>query len=175
MRKRNATATPHMVGYNPPAAPIRPAWHGRAFLVEALILLALLIGSLAVVMNVCAKAYDEGSQGVRTTQAVQLAQNTAEEFAANPASMMESDSSGANAQTNADAQQNADADTSNEETLTAQVQVTPEHYEAGTLYKATITICDEAGSVIYSLDTARYVANNAGESDNGTGGSEVSR
>lgn len=131
---------------------IRPGWHGRAFLVEALILLALIIGSLAVVMNVYVKAHDEGADGMHLTSAIQLAQNAAEEFAADP-------SGTSNLQLEQDE-------------LVANVQVESEQHAAGMLYYATIVVQDSSGETLYSLDTARYKAGDEGSAAD-TGGTSA--
>ena len=59
-------------------------WPGAAFIVEALLLLVFLAGSLAVLMELNADADAAGQQSADLMAAMTLASNAAEEFAANP-------------------------------------------------------------------------------------------
>ena len=63
----------------------KASWHGKAFLVEALVLLVFLVASLSILVALFVQARTEADEGERLSQAVQLAQNAAEEFAADPA------------------------------------------------------------------------------------------
>lgn len=126
----------------------RPAWSGAAFIVEAILLLAFLIGSLAVFTQMFALSMQKSAESQTLSQAVALASSTAERFAADPA----------------DAQ-----GTELRDGLRVECQVTPEMTDTGTLYRAEIAVYDEtdgaasAGGVagaanepIYSISTARY-------------------
>lgn len=62
----------------------RSVWPGAAFIVEALLLLVFLAGSLAVLMELNADADAAGQQSADLMAAMTLASNAAEEFAANP-------------------------------------------------------------------------------------------
>ena len=62
----------------------RSVWPGAAFVVEALLLLVFLAGSLAVLMELNADADAAGQQSADLMEAMTLASNAAEEFAANP-------------------------------------------------------------------------------------------
>lgn len=122
----------------------KASWHGKAFLVEALVLLVFLVASLSILVALFVQARTEADEGERLSQAVQLAQNAAEEFAADPAG----------------SQGLAIEDGG----LMATVQVGEEAHESGSLLNATVTVVDEegdgsieAGEEIYRLDTARYV------------------
>lgn len=122
----------------------KASWHGKAFLVEALVLLVFLVASLSILVALFVQARTEADEGERLSQAVQLAQNAAEEFAADPAG----------------SQGLAIEDGG----LVATVQVGEEAHESGSLLSATVTVVDEegggsieAGEEIYRLDTARYV------------------
>ena len=122
----------------------KASWHGKAFLVEALVLLVFLVASLSILVALFVQARTEADEGERLSQAVQLAQNAAEEFAADPAG----------------SQGLAIEDGG----LVATVQVGEEAHESGSLLNATVTVVDEegggsieAGEEIYRLDTARYV------------------
>lgn len=64
-------------------------WSGAAMLVEAMLLLAFLIASLAVLTQVFATAVEKANQGTQLTAAVAAASETAERFAANPAAVSE--------------------------------------------------------------------------------------
>lgn len=123
---------------------ITPGWHGRAFLVESLVLLAFLVASLAVLMGLFTHARIESAEGERLASAVQLAQNAAEEFAADPLA--------------------APGQTFEHDGLEAEVSVEPEPSSAGTLFHATVVVCDAdgsgafaAGEEVYRLNTACYV------------------
>ena len=122
----------------------KASWHGKAFLVEALVLLVFLVASLSILVALFVQARTEADEGERLSQAVQLAQNAAEEFAADPIG----------------SQGLAIEDGG----LVATVQVGEEAHESGSLLNATVTVVDEegggsieAGEEIYRLDTARYV------------------
>ena len=122
----------------------KASWHGKAFLVEALVLLVFLVASLSILVALFVQARTEADEGERLSQAVQLAQNAAEELAADPVG----------------SQGLAIEDGG----LVAPVQVGEEAHESGSLLNATVTVVDEegggsieAGEEIYRLDTARYV------------------
>lgn len=119
-------------------------WHGKAFLVEALVLLVFLVASLSILVSLFVQARTKADEGERLSQAVQLAQNAAEEFAADPAG--------------------AQGLALQDDGLVATVQVGEDLHESGLLLNATVTVVDEegggsiaAGEEIYRLDTARYV------------------
>ena len=116
--------------------PDRQAQSQLAFLVEA--------RCCSILVALFVQARTEADEGERLSQAVQLAQNAAEEFAADPAG----------------SQGLAIEDGG----LVATVQVGEEAHESGSLLNATVTVVDEegggsieAGEEIYRLDTARYV------------------
>lgn len=122
----------------------KASWHGKAFLVEALVLLVFLVASLSILVSLFVQARTEADEGERLSQAVQLAQNAAEEFAADPAG--------------------AQGLALQDDGLVATVQVGEDPHESGLLLNATVTVVDEegggsiaAGEEIYRLDTARYV------------------
>lgn len=124
----------------------KASWHGKAFLVEALVLLVFLVASLSILVALFVQARTEADEGERLSQAVQLAQNAAEEFAADPVGV--------------GSQGLAIEDGG----LVATVRVGEEAHESGSLLNATVTVVDEegggsieAGEEIYRLDTARYV------------------
>lgn len=138
----------------------KASWHGKAFLVEALVLLVFLVASLSILVGLFVQARTEGAAGERLSRAVQLAQNTAEAFAADPAAaqdlVMEDDG------------------------LVATVQAEGEPHESGWLLNATVTVVDRDGSSAfgpgeeaYRLETARYVPGFAGDALQAAGGSDV--
>ena len=103
----------------------KASWHGKAFLVEALVLLVFLVASLSILVALFVQARTEADEGERLSQAVQLAQNAAEEFAADPAG--------------------SQGLTIEDGGLVATVQVGEEAHESGSLLNATVTVVDEEG------------------------------
>lgn len=67
----------------------RAVWPGAAFIVEALLLLVFLTGSLAVLMNLNAEADRIGRESADLMDGLVLASNVAEEFAADPIAFKE--------------------------------------------------------------------------------------
>lgn len=134
----------------------RRTWHGAAFIVEALVLLAFLMASLAVLVGLMGSAHERGSAADELSCATILAANDAEKFAADPAAPH-------------DAERFASVDGSlvklgdgNAEDGTPVYElvriVTPRTQEAGTLYEARILVsCD--GKPVYELSTSRYASN----------------
>lgn len=149
----------------------RASWHGTALLVEALVLLAFLVASLALFMQAFAQARGMGAEGSELAQAVAMASNLAEEFAADPAAEPEplerdgltascavatvaADDAG-----HADGQTGPDADDAPSGISSG---------AAGTLYRATIHVTDGDGDEVYRLVTERYAS---GDDAAGTDGS----
>ena len=149
----------------------RASWHGTALLVEALVLLAFLVASLALFMQAFAQARGMGADGSELAQAVAMASNLAEEFAADPAAEpepLERDgltascavatvaAGGADGQTDPDADDTPSGDSSG---------------AAGTLYRATILVTDGDGDEVYRLVTERYArgAATSGHGDDAAG------
>lgn len=114
----------------------RSSWHGAAFLVEALILLAFLIASMAIFFQLFSAASMQGKESVRLTEAVTLASSAAEEFAADPTSVP--------------AGQTVNG-------YQVEWNVTPHATSAGVLYDAHIVVSQD-GQELYALDTSRYVS-----------------
>ncbi len=128
------------------------AWHGTAFVVESLVLLAFLAFALAVFMQLFGAAHVRGAEERQLTQAVLLASNAAEEFAAAP------QAGSTTATFDGDGGEPASAEA--EDAYLVSSDVTPERTEGGTLYRADITVtCD--GEAVYRLETARYVSDGA--------------
>ena len=149
----------------------RASWHGTALLVEALVLLAFLVASLALFMQVFAQARGMGAEGSELAQAVAMASDLAEEFAADPAvepdplerdgltascavaTVAADDAGGADGQTDPEADDAPSGVSSG---------------TAGTLHRATILVTDGDGDEVYRLVTERYAS---GDDAAGTDGS----
>lgn len=144
----------------------RASWHGTALLVEALVLLAFLVASLALFMQVFAQTRGMGAEGSELAQAVAMASDLAEEFAADPAvepdplerdgltascavaTVAADDAGGADGQTDPDADDAPSGVSSG---------------AAGTLYRATILVTDGDGDEVYRLVTERYASGDGAE------------
>lgn len=116
---------------------------GIAFIIEMLVLLVLISGCLAVLVESFALSHQLGIENSNTVQAVHLASDTAEDFSANPTAVPEV--------------QMADD-------LIVITHITEQPEPRGTLYKATIQVFgaeQEMGHDLsepyYQLETARYV------------------
>lgn len=139
-------------------------WHGTAFVVEALVLLVFLAFALAVFMQLFGAAHNRGLGERQLTQAVLLASNAAEEFAAAPlagtsAEAFDGDGNALVASAEAGAGEAADA-------YVVSREVVPVLMENGTLYRASIAVfCD--GEAVYKLETSRYVSDGAAGADVG--------
>ena len=109
---------------------------GLAMVVEAIVLVLFLAGSLAVLTQLFAAASMRSREGERLAQAISAATTCAERFAADPAGT---------------------SGTSTDDGLVVDCEVTPEQTDAGTLYHATITVFSDATEApLYVLETARY-------------------
>ncbi len=150
-------------------------WPGAAFVVEALLLLVFLAGSLAVLMELNADADAAGQQSADLMEAMTLASNAAEEFAANPELAAATGALG-------DEEEAARVRYGTGLVMTRTVEAEP--LAAGTMYRARIAVWHEgvaaaesvgAGSggpkpapaegsaePVYTLETACYVANDGG-------------
>ncbi len=135
------------------------AFSGAAFVIEALILLVFLAACLALFMSMFGTANEIGVENTRQEQAITLAANEAELFAADPTG-----SFGAHEVSVATGLAGRTATSASPETeiFTVRCDVTPEAMAAGTLYRALITITFE-GETLYSLQTAHYVSDTESE------------
>lgn len=114
-------------------------WHGMAFIIEAVVLLAFIALAISVFFRLFAYSEGASAQSQQLSAAVAYASNTAEQFAASPTSMSDYSKT--------------------EDGLHVTCQVEPNKTSAGTLYKATITISDPtSGDELYTLHTASYVS-----------------
>lgn len=113
-------------------------WHGRAYLIESILLLAFIVGAITVFFQLF--SYSEGiaTANESLSDAVVYAANAAELFASDPAGM--------------------DGWSSDEEGMHVACSVEPRETSAGTLYNATITVTDEGGEVLYTLSSTAYVS-----------------
>lgn len=116
---------------------------GIAFIIEMLVLLVLVAGCLALLIQMFAFAHHQGDENNDTVRAVHLASNTAERFAADPLSIPEVEVV---------------------DDLVVHSSVESQSRTTGVLYKATIEVYSasdrDAGlgsKPFYGLETARYV------------------
>lgn len=116
-----------------------------AFVVETLILLVALVSSMGVLTQLFSRSIAASQQSERLCQAVNVAENAAEEFAADPAGVAAGKKVGRGVALKG-------RDGYRVSCETAQVK-----RNAGTLWRAHITVSDSQGKV-YSLDTSRYVS-----------------
>ena len=122
----------------------KSSWASTAFMVEAIVLLFFLITSMAVFTQLFGLATTTSTEAARLASATTLAQNAAEEFSANPASVAQGKQVGLGAA----------AGNSSKFELTCDVD--EKKQGTGTLYSAHIVVSDDGGEV-YSLDASRFV------------------
>ena len=121
-----------------PTTSARPGWASAAFIVESLLLLVFLVGSLAVFTQLFAVAAQQSAEGSALSMSVELASSAAERFAADPTSV---------------------APETQEGDLRVVSDVTSEKRPGGTLYRATISVFSVDGAdPIYTVATSRYVS-----------------
>lgn len=113
----------------------RPSWSGVAFIVEAMLLLVFLIGSLALLTSLFASSVQRGNESRELTAAVALASDTAERFCADPASIEERFA---------------------KDGLTVVCDVSDEARAGGVYYKADITVYGKDATPVYTITTAVY-------------------
>lgn len=152
----------------------RASWHGTALLVEALVLLAFLVASLALFMQAFAQARGMGAEGSQLAQAVAMASNLAEEFAADPATEpepLERDGLTASCEVATVAADGADGTCSQTGPDADGAPAGDSSGAAGTLYRATILVTDGDGDEVYRLVTERYArgAATSGHGDDAAG------
>lgn len=130
----------------------QPLWHGAAFLVEALVLLAFLAASLAVLFSLFANSRTEADRAARLSEAVAIAQNAAEGIAA--ADTFPTDAVPAT-QTVTGAQTGT--------TYELAIELEPQATGVGTLWHATITVrdADAAGTGVAAAGTGTAGATDA--------------
>lgn len=115
----------------------RPSWAGMAMVVESMLLLIFLIGSLAIIIQLFAKATVRAKEGERLAEAVAYATSAAERFASDPLT--------------------AEGTTTYDDLLVV-CEVGENPTRTGTLYQATITVmASDATEPVYELTTSRYL------------------
>ena len=105
-----------------------------AFIVETLVLLVFLVGSLAVITQLFASSASKAVESQDLERAVILAANTAERFSADPEGVEETTTAG---------------------DLAVNCAINTETLSYGTQYDATIIVYSSEGEV-YRLQTSRY-------------------
>ncbi|BDE97410.1 hypothetical protein CE91St30_27430 [Raoultibacter timonensis] len=141
-----------------PRLPIRKqlaghrAWHGAAFILEALALLVFMMAFAVVLVQLFAATASRSIEAERLTGAIALATNDAETFAADPTLPTE---------TFYYAVQDGTIAIANETDLNALAVTRSVHTEVrdnGIMYYADITV-SQGNETIYEISTARYVGN----------------
>ena len=113
-----------------------PSWAGAAFIVEAMLLLVFLIGSVAVFTQLFAASIERSTRSENLAGAVAAAENVAERFAVDPTGTVGTTTVG---------------------NLTVTCESKGEDMAGGTLYHATITVLsDDSDEPVYTLNTASY-------------------
>ena len=123
-----------------------------AFLIEALVLMAVLIASMAVFTQLFTHSAVAAHQAEDLTRATLLAQNAAEEFSSDPAAVAAGKTVGQAVGTVAAGNVSA---VDGSDGLTVSCDVDSDAQGRGTLYTAHITVSDDSGEV-YALDASRY-------------------
>ncbi len=129
---------------------VHHTWHGRAFILEILVVMVFIIVSMAILAQVFAAAKSENEDAVSLSYAVMIATNEAELFASHPneSVVRHYRITGAGFEP---------TETPDVNSLSVSRTVTPVRSGAGTLYEASITVTqhDEA---IYGITSARYTS-----------------
>ncbi len=134
----------------------RSGWHTMAFQLESIVLLAFIILSITLITVLFAASYQKGTEANRISEslalAVSSAENSAETFAADPIN-----SKSYTTYYLFEDGKFIEVDEEGEGIYAVSRVCTPEKREAGTLYRATVTVeCN--GLEVYSLNTAKYVS-----------------
>lgn len=115
------------------------SWHGMAFLIEAVVLLAFLAVCIAVFFRLFAYSKSQSTSTTQVTNAITYASNAAERFALDPTSMS--------------------GYYDEQDGYAISCHVVPRTTDAGTLYDATITVSDASTEeTLYTLTTTAYVS-----------------
>lgn len=137
----------------------RKSWTGTAFLIESLVLLVFLAGTIAVLAQLFAYSVSTANSAQQLSQAATVAQNAAEEFSSNPVAVAEGQQVGQGVALNGTSD------------FAVTCTVTANEEDNGTLYVAHIAVSPRAATgagaaaannagaaeAAYELDTARYV------------------
>ncbi len=122
----------------------KSSWTSTAFMVEAIVLLFFLIASMAVFTQLFGLATTTSTEAARLANANTIAQNAAEEFSADPASVAKGAKVGLGAAASTSGNFKVSCDVSKKKNST------------GILYSAHIVVSDDNGEA-YSLDAERFV------------------
>lgn len=133
----------------------RRPWHGAAFIVESLVLLVFLMASLAVLMQVMGNAHERGIEADKLSNAIILASNDAETFAADPTT---GDRTAQFSLVDGELVELTGAeDAASGERYEVERTVQQHAEKAGTLYEAHIEV-SSGGNAVYEVNTSRYVS-----------------
>lgn len=133
----------------------RRPWHGAAFIVESLVLLVFLMASLAVLMQVMGNAHERGIEADKLSNAIILASNDAETFAADPTT---GDRTAQFSLVDGELVELTGAeDAASAERYEVERTVQQHAEKAGTLYEAHIEV-SSGGNAVYEVNTSRYVS-----------------
>ena len=133
----------------------RRPWHGAAFIVESLVLLVFLMASLAVLMQVMGNAHERGIEADKLSNAIILASNDAETFAADPTT---GDRTAQFSLVDGELVELTGAEgTASAERYEVERTVQQHAEKAGTLYEAHIEV-SSGGNAVYGVNTSRYVS-----------------
>ena len=116
-----------------------------AFVVETLVLLIVLAASIGIFTQLFSRATAAADQSTRLCQAVNVAEDAAEEFSADPARVSAGEKVGDGVAVEG------------RKGYKVSLKTTQDKRSAGTLWHAHITVSDARGKV-YSLNTSRYVS-----------------
>lgn len=128
-----------------PAHPRRSGRSAASFVVEALVLLVFLAACMAVFTQLFSGAATLAKSSERLSDAVMVAKDAAEEFSSAPAAVESGQPVGLTVIENG------------KDGFDVACDVTSDKTDAGTLYRAHITVSDSQG-VAYELDATRYVS-----------------
>lgn len=135
------------------------AWHGTAFIVEAVVLLLVMTVSLGVVVSLLAASYSMGSRAQQQACAATLAStgaaNGAEAFSADPAHVPQT----TYYRVTDGVVEQVDHYLAGHYVVAC--EVSPEKTDGGTLYRAQINV-SRYNQVVYALSTATYVSGGRG-------------
>lgn len=116
-----------------------------AFVVETLVLLVVLAASIGIFTQLFSRATAAADQSTQLCQAVNVAEDAAEEFSADPARVAAGEKVGDGVAVKG------------RHGYKVSCKISQDKRSAGTLWRAHITVSDSQGK-LYSLDTSRYVS-----------------
>lgn len=129
----------------------------RAFIIEALLLIAFLAVSVAIILQLFAAAGMHSQEAHRLSMSEHLATNAAESFGASPTTVEQT------AYYDADGSK---LNTGDAHAYSVETTVTSQRMSTGVMYNASIVVANheqnDAGDVTYELQTQRYLSNSEG-------------